>query len=122
MSITRWKTILSILPIATQTGISVNSNISGRKLMKGNKSKENKPESVESVWEKAFGDMCKGLDAYGPREILNLLVENARHDEIVLQLLLRFPTVVVLGEFLSTLPPIKVTKREFKKLQKTGCV
>jgi len=94
--------------------------MAGGNIMKGESN--DKPKSKEETWDEPFFTMCKGLDAYGPREILNLLVENARQDEIVLQLLLRFPTVVVLGEFLSTLPPIKVTKREFKKLQKTGCV
>jgi hypothetical protein len=67
-------------------------------------------------------DMCKGLDAYGPREILDLLVINSRRDEVIYQLLVRFPTTVVLGKFLHTLPVIKVSKREFKKLQRKGCV
>lgn len=88
--------------------------------MKGNKSKDDKPENREEIWDKAFLDMCKGLDAYGPREILNILVENARHDEIVLQLLLRFPTVVVLGEFLHSLPIQKVNKRTLKRLERKG--
>ena len=90
--------------------------------MKGDKSKEDKPESREEVWDKAFMAMCKGLDAYGPREILNILVENARQDEIILQLLVRFPTVVVLGEFLHSLPIQKVNKRTLKRLEKRGCL
>ena len=93
--------------------------------MKGNKSKENKPkddnpESKEEIWDKAFMDMCKGLDAYGPREILNILVENARRDEIVFHLLARFPTVVVLGDFLHSLPIQKVDKRTLKRLERKG--
>lgn len=88
--------------------------------MKGNKSKDDKPESKEEVWDKAFMAMCKGLDAYGPREILNILVENARHDEIVFHLLARFPTVVVLGEFLHSLPIQKVDKRTLKRLERKG--
>ena len=90
--------------------------------MKGNKPKDDKPESKEDVWDKAFMDMCKGLDAYGPREILNILVKNARHDEIVLNLLARFPTVVVLGEFLHSLPIQKVDKRTLKRLERKGCL
>ena len=79
-------------------------------------------KSREEVLDKAFMDMCKGLDAYGPKEILDLLIINSRRDEIIYQLLVRFPTTVVLGEFLHTLPTIKVSKREFKKLQRKGCV
>ena len=88
--------------------------------MRVKKSKEDKPEGKAEVWDKAFMAMCKGLDAYGPREILNILVENARHDEIVLQLLTRFPTVVSLGEFLHSLPIQKVNKRTLKRLEKKG--
>jgi hypothetical protein len=88
--------------------------------MKGNKSKDDKPESKEEVWDKAFMAMCKGLDKFGPREILNILVENARHDEIVFHLLARFPTVVVLGEFLHSLPIQKVDKRTLKRLERKG--
>ena len=83
---------------------------------------EDRPESREEVLDKAFMAMCKGLDAYGPREILNILVENARRDEIVLRLLLRFPTTVSLGEFLGTLRTVKVSKRLFKKLQREGYI
>jgi len=95
--------------------------------MKGNKSKDDKPrsdkpESKEDILSKAFMDMCKGLDAYGPREILNILVENARHDEIVFHLLARFPTVVVLGDFLHSLPIQKVDKRTLKRLERKGWV
>ena len=90
--------------------------------MSQSKLKDDKPKSREEIFDKAFMDLCKGLDAYGPREILNILVENARHDEIVFQLLLRFPTVVVFGEFLNTLPVIKVNKRTLKRLQKEGWI
>ena len=88
--------------------------------MSRSKSKDDKPKSKEEIWDKAFLDMCKGLDAYGPREILNILVENARHDEIVFQLLSRFPTTVVLAEFLHTLPVIKVNKKTLKRLERKG--
>jgi len=88
--------------------------------MKANKSKDDKPKSEEDIWDKAFLDMCKGLDAYGPREILNILVENARHDEIVFQLLTRFPTVVVLGEFLHSLPIQKSIKENSKSSRRAA--
>ena len=83
---------------------------------------KDKPKSKEEVWDEPFVAMCKGLNAYGPREILNILVENARQDEIILQLLVRFPTVVSLSEFLHTLPIVKVNKRMLKRLEKRGLI
>jgi hypothetical protein len=91
--------------------------------MKGNKSKENKPESVESVWEKAFGDMCTGLDKYGCYEILTLLVTNSHRDRVVHELLATYPGVVATGKFLSNFRyNVKVSKRLFKKLQREHCI
>lgn len=89
--------------------------------MKGDEPRE-QIKSREEVWDEPFVAMCKGLDKFGPREILNILVENARQDEIVFQLLLRFPTTVSLSEFLATLRTVKVSKRIFKKLQREGYV
>src|SRR4030042_6325939 len=85
-------------------------------------------KNIVRVWlrwdwtEKGVIVMCKALDTFGPKEILNILVENARQDDIILQLLVQFPTVVSLSEFLHTLPTIKVSKRIFKKLQRKGYV
>ena len=91
--------------------------------MKGNKSKENKPESVESVWEKAFGDMCAGLDKYGPDEILRILIANSHHDIVCRDLLLTYPQVVATGKFLSSFRyNVKVSKRLFQRLQREGCI
>jgi hypothetical protein len=89
--------------------------------MNRNKSKD-KPDSVEDVFQKAFKSMCSALDKFGPEEILNILIANSHNDIICRDLLLRFPTVVVLGEFLSTLPVIKVNKRTLKRLQKSRCL
>ena len=86
------------------------------------KESEEKNYSREEVWEEPFVVMCKALDTFGPKEILNILVENARQDEIVHQLLVQFPTVVSLSEFLHTLPVIKVNKRTLKRLEKRGCL
>jgi len=83
---------------------------------------KDKPKSKEEVWDEPFVAMCKGLNAYGPREILNILVENARQDEVILQLLVRFPTVVSLSEFLHTLPIVKVNKRMLKRLENRGLI
>ena len=38
--------------------------------MKRDKPKEHKPENTEDLWQRAFGDMCAGLDKFGPDEIL----------------------------------------------------
>jgi hypothetical protein len=85
--------------------------------MKGESREQN--ESREEVRDEPFVVMCKALDTFGPKEILNILVENARQDEVILQLLVRFPTVVSLSEFLHTLPVIKVNKRTLKRLEKS---
>jgi hypothetical protein len=87
--------------------------------MKGDESKDN-PNSVEDVFRKAFNSMCLSLDRFGPTEVLHLLIANSHNDIVCRDLLLRFPTVVVLGEFLSTLPVIKVNKRTLKRLQRKG--
>ena len=88
-----------------------------------NKPKElNEPKSEEEVFKKAFEDMCKGLNKFGPKEILNLMVSHSHRDDVVHHLLVQFPTVVALGEFLHTLPVQKVDKRTLKRLQKSGCI
>ncbi len=86
------------------------------------KETEEKNYNREEIWDEPFVAMCKALDTFGPKEVLGLLVENARQDEVIHQLLVQFPTVVSLSEFLHTLPTIKVSKRIFKKLQRKGYV
>jgi len=95
--------------------------------MKANKSKDDKsrgdePKSREEVFRQAFEKMCLALDKFGPGEVLRILTENSRNDTICRDLLLRFPTTVALGNFLSTLPVIKVNKRTLKRLQKSRCL
>ena len=81
------------------------------------------PHSVEDVWEKAFGDMCAGLDKYGPDEILTLLVTNSHRDRVVNELLATYPGVVATGKFLSSFRyNVKVSKRLFKKFQREHCI
>ena len=89
--------------------------------MNRNKPKD-EPNSIEDVQQKAFGEMCSALDRFGPNEVLHILITNSRNDTICRDLLLRFPTTVALGEFLSTLPVIKVNKRTLKRLEKRGCL
>ena len=92
-------------------------------LFKDNRNKpEDKPKSKEEVFKMAFEDMCKGLDRFGPKEILNLMVVHSHRDDIVHHLLVQFPTVVAWSGFLHTLPVRKVNKRTFKRLQRSGCI
>jgi hypothetical protein len=98
-----------------------------KKLKNGNRSMnrdnpEDSPKTREEVLKKAFDDMCKGLNRFGPKEILNLMVIHSHRDEVVHQLLIRYPTVVAIGDFLSTLPVREVNKRTLKRLQKSGCI
>ncbi len=94
-----------------------------RSKSKGNESKEHKPDSVESVWEKAFGAMCAGLDEYGRYEILNILVSNSHRDRVCHELLTTYPGVTSIGEFLRNFHfNVKVSKRLFIKLQREHCI
>ncbi len=90
--------------------------------MKRSKPKERNPENTEDVWERAFGDMCAGLDKFGPNEILDLLVAHSHRDRVVHQLLITYPGVVATVEFLSTLRTVKVSKRLFRKLEREHCI
>jgi hypothetical protein len=81
---------------------------------------KDKPDSVEDVWQRAFNSMCESLDRFGPTEVLRLLTANSHNDTVCRDLLTAFPTVVVLGNFLSTLPVIKVNKRTLKRLERRG--
>ena len=89
--------------------------------MNRNKPKD-EPNNIDDVQQKSFNSMIDSLNRYGPTEVLHILTENSHNDQICLNLLMRFPTVVSLSEFLHTLPIIKVNKKVFKKLQKKGYV
>jgi len=92
------------------------------KKSKDDKSRGNEPKSRDEVFEQAFEKMCLALDKFGPGEVLRILTENSRNDTICRDLLLRFPTTVVLGEFLHTLPIVKTDKRTFNRLKKRGWI
>ncbi len=83
---------------------------------------EDSPRTREEVLEKAFDDMCKGLNKFGPREILNLMIIHSHRDQVVQHLLTRFPRVVAICDFLSTLPVQEVNERTLKRLQRSGCI
>jgi len=90
--------------------------------LKNRNSPKDKPETKQEIFKRAFDDMCKGLNRFGPKEILNLMVIHSHRDDVVHQLLTRFPTVVALGDFLNTLPVHKVDKRTFRRLERSGCI
>jgi hypothetical protein len=89
--------------------------------MNRNKPKD-EPNSIEDVQQKAFNSMIESLNRYGPTEVLHLLITNSHNDTICRDLLLRFPVTVAFGNFLSTLPVIKVNKRTLKRLEKSRCL
>lgn len=78
--------------------------------MKGDKSKD-KPNSAENVWERAFGEMCKSLDRYGPDEILRILITNSHNDIVCRHLLVTYPQVVAIGQFIASLPVFKPSQK-----------
>ncbi len=95
--------------------------------MKGKKSKNDKPkvdkpESGEDVLQRAYDDMCKSLNRFGPGEVLRILTENSLNDPICFALLLRFPTTVALGDFLYALPIVKTSRHTFNRLKRRGWI
>ncbi len=83
---------------------------------------KDKPKTNEEILKTAVEDMCKGLNKFGPKEILNLMASHSHHDHVVQHLLARFPTIVAWGDFSSALPIRKVDKRTLRRLQKSGCI
>lgn len=81
-----------------------------------------KPHTREEVFQGAFDELCKALDKFGPEEILDILITNSRQDPVVFYLLTRFPTVVAISEFLSSLRTVKTDKRTFNRLRKRGWI
>jgi len=77
-----------------------------------------KAHSRGDVFKKAFDDMCKSLDKYGPAEILHLLAVHSRQDPVVHQLLLTYPQVVATGKFLAGLPILKLPRKRGTRRRK----
>jgi len=68
-------------------------------------------EEWEKILKKASKDLTKSLEKFGANEVLGLLVVHSHDDPVAWYLLTRFPTVVALGEFLSTLPIVKMHEK-----------
>jgi hypothetical protein len=75
-------------------------------------------------WEKAMENaseaMIQALNTYGPSETLDLLVRFSDSDPIMGQLLLRFPTIVALGEFFSRIRVYKDSKSKIRRRLTNG--
>lgn len=65
---------------------------------------------------KAHTEMLKSLNRFGPRETLSLLVEFSNVDVIVNELLLRFPSIVAVGDFFYHKPVYEIDKKTFQDL------
>ena len=68
-------------------------------------------EEWEEILKKASKDLTKSLEKFGADEVLDLLVTHSHDDPVVWYLLTRFPTVVALGEFLGTLPIVRMDEK-----------
>ena len=86
------------------------------------KESNDKPHTREEILERAFDDMCKSLDKFGPGEILDLLIAHSRQDTVVFYLLTQFPTVVAISEFLGGLRIVKTDRRTFNRLKRRGWI
>lgn len=65
----------------------------------------------EKILEEASKDLCTALNKFGPNEVLDLLVIHSHNDPVLYDLLTRFPTVVALGEFLNSLPVVRMDEK-----------
>jgi hypothetical protein len=66
--------------------------------------------------EKASKELYKTLNAFGPSETLKILVEFSRDDLIARELLIMYPSVVSIGDFLYGRPPVQIDEETFQSL------
>jgi len=82
-----------------------------RNLMKTNNPGEHKADSTGDLWRRAFEEMCRSLDRYGPDEILRILITNSHNDIVCRHLLATYPQVVAIGQFIASLPVFKPSEK-----------
>ena len=70
----------------------------------------------KEIIEKATEEMCKSLNSFGPDETLKLLVRFANQDRIINELLVIYPTTVVLGEIFHKKPIYEIDEKTFQTL------
>ena len=70
----------------------------------------------EETLKQASKDMCKALNNFGSGETLRLLLEFSRDDLIVNELLTKYPSIVVIGDFLIGKPIVQVDEKTFQTL------
>jgi len=66
--------------------------------------------------EKASKELYKTLNAFGPSETLKLLLAFSTDDLIVRELLILYPSVVSVGDFLSGKPAVQLDEERFRAL------
>ncbi len=75
----------------------------------------NRTEWTETL-EKASKELYKALNAFGPSETLKILVEFSRDDLIARELLIMYPSVVSIGDFLYGRPTVQIDEDTFQSL------
>ena len=70
----------------------------------------------EKVLEQASKDMCKALNSFGSVETLRLLLEFSQYDPIVNELLVKYPSIIAVGDFLNGKPTVQVDQKTFQTL------
>ena len=72
-------------------------------------------EEWEKILQKGSEAMIQALINFGPSETLNLLVAFSNHDPVVNHLLMKYPSVVAVGEFFSRLLLYENRNNELKQ-------
>jgi hypothetical protein len=77
-------------------------------------------------WEKAIEEgseaMVQALKTFGPSETLNLLLYFSNNDPVLNQLLIKYPSIVAVGEFFSRMLVYKNRDDKVKEINvKRGC-
>ena len=74
----------------------------------------------ENVLEQASKDMCRALNSFGTGETLRLLLEFSRNDPIVNELLVKYPSIIAVGDFLNGKPTVQDDEKTFQTLTDTN--
>jgi len=75
----------------------------------------NKGESKE-ILKIAHKELVKSLNTFGSEETLKLLLQFSKDDLIVNQLLMMYPSIVSIGNFLYGKPTVQVDEKTFQTL------
>jgi len=70
----------------------------------------------EETLRKVSKELCKALNSFGSGETLRLLLEFSKDDPIVNELLIKYPSIVSIGNFLDGKPTFQVDEKTFQTL------